>query len=83
MRQIDVIRRQLPEARAQLGHFYVIKWIHDKIRISKQFGTYEADVLQQMKHTITNMTYTSTEGDNELHRADFKSLSLSVVGILR
>ncbi|EGZ07967.1 hypothetical protein PHYSODRAFT_452438, partial [Phytophthora sojae] len=32
MREIDIIRKKLPEARVLLCHFHVIKWLHETIR---------------------------------------------------
>lgn len=76
MREVEVLRQKLPEARILLCHFHVIKWLHDTIRMSSKYGAYEADVLAQMKHTITNMTYARTEADYVTHRDEFKCLSL-------
>ncbi|KAF1779247.1 hypothetical protein GQ600_24639 [Phytophthora cactorum] len=42
------------------------------IRMSSKYGAYEADVLAQMKHAITNMTYARTEADYATHRGKFK-----------
>ncbi|KAE9043484.1 hypothetical protein PR002_g3330 [Phytophthora rubi] len=75
LREVDVIRKKLPEARILYCHFHVIKWLHDIIRKSKRFGVYPEDVLTQMKHTITNMTYARTQEDYEMHRDEFKSLA--------
>ncbi|EGZ10339.1 secreted protein [Phytophthora sojae] len=75
MREIDVIRKKFPEARILLCHFHVIKWLHETIKKSQTYGAYEAEVLTQMKHTITNMTYSRTEEDYVRHRDEFKSLA--------
>ncbi|KAE8882539.1 hypothetical protein PF003_g33349 [Phytophthora fragariae] len=76
MREIDIIRKKFPEARVLLCHFHVIKWLHETIRKSKKYGVYEEDVLSQMKHTITNMTYARTPDAYTSHRDEFKSLAL-------
>ncbi|KAE9157828.1 hypothetical protein PF004_g32072 [Phytophthora fragariae] len=75
MRDIDIIRKKFPEARVLLCHFHVIKWLHETIRKSTKFGVYEEDVLSQMKHTITNMTYARTTEAYTSHRDEFKSLA--------
>ncbi|EGZ26515.1 hypothetical protein PHYSODRAFT_320450 [Phytophthora sojae] len=75
MREIDVIRKKFPAARILLCHFHVIKWLHETIKKSQTYGAYEAEVLTQMKHTITNMTYSRTEEDYVRHRDEFKSLA--------
>eukprot|EP00644_Phytophthora_capsici_P019239 jgi/Phyca11/132972/e_gw1.283.2.1 len=75
MREVEVIRQKLPEARVLLCHFHVIKWLHETIRKSSKYGPYEADVLNQLRHTITNMTYARSVEEYEGHRAEFKSLS--------
>ncbi|KAE8954820.1 hypothetical protein PR001_g32341 [Phytophthora rubi] len=75
MREIDIIRKTFPEARVLLCHFHVIKWLHETIRKSKKYGVYEEDVLSQMKHTITNMTYARTPDAYTSHRDEFKSLA--------
>ncbi|KAE8975857.1 hypothetical protein PF011_g24298 [Phytophthora fragariae] len=36
MREIDIIRKKLPEARVLLCHFHVIKWLHETIQKSKK-----------------------------------------------
>ncbi|ETM41121.1 hypothetical protein L914_13082 [Phytophthora nicotianae] len=74
MREVEVIRQKLPEARVLLCHFHVIKWLHETIRKSSKYGPYEAAVLNQLRHTITNMTYARSDEVYEEHRAEFKSL---------
>ncbi|KAG6955712.1 hypothetical protein JG688_00011767 [Phytophthora aleatoria] len=59
--EVEVIRKKLPEARVVLCRFHVIKWFHETIRKSKKFESYSEDVLTQMKHAITNMTYAKSE----------------------
>ncbi|KAE8960500.1 hypothetical protein PF011_g30070 [Phytophthora fragariae] len=76
MHEVEVVRQKLPEARVLYCHFHVIMWLHETIRKSTKYGAYPADVLIQMKHTSTNMTYARTEADYETHRAEFKNLSL-------
>ncbi|ETK81203.1 hypothetical protein L915_13284, partial [Phytophthora nicotianae] len=76
MREVEVIRQKLPEARVLLCHFHVIKWLHETIRKSSKYGPYEAAVLNQLRHTITNMTYARSDEVYEEHRAEFKSLSM-------
>ncbi|ETO67691.1 hypothetical protein F444_15433 [Phytophthora nicotianae P1976] len=77
LREVKVLRQKFPEACILLCHFHVIKWPHDTIRMSSKYVSYEVDVLTEMKHTITNMTYARTEADYVAHRVEFKSLSLS------
>jgi hypothetical protein len=76
LREVEVVRQKLPEARILYCHFHVIKWLQETIRKSSKYGPYEATVLTQLKHTITNMTYARTEADYVAHRAEFKNLSL-------
>lgn len=59
--EVEVIRRKLPDVRVLYCHFHVIKWLHDTIRKSKRFGSYTEDLLGQMQHVITNMTYARTD----------------------
>ncbi|KAG3113143.1 hypothetical protein PI125_g7603 [Phytophthora idaei] len=61
IQEVEVIRKKLPEARVVLCRFHVIKWLHETIRKSKKFESYSEDVLTQMKHAITNMTYAKSE----------------------
>ncbi|OWZ23378.1 LOW QUALITY PROTEIN: hypothetical protein PHMEG_0001748 [Phytophthora megakarya] len=75
MREIEVIRKKFPEVIAFLSHLHAIKWLHETIRKSKTYEVYEEDVLTQMKHCITNMTYASVEGDYIMHRNEFNSLA--------
>ncbi|ETI29946.1 hypothetical protein F443_22936 [Phytophthora nicotianae P1569] len=75
MKEIDVIRQKLPEARILLCHFHVIKWLHNTIRNSRKFGVYEEEVLVQMRHNITNMTYARTVADYEKYRGEFEHLA--------
>ncbi|ETP15403.1 hypothetical protein F441_09823, partial [Phytophthora nicotianae CJ01A1] len=42
---------------------------------SKKNDAYEEDAITQMKHTISNMTYSRTEADYKTHRDEFESLS--------
>ncbi|EGZ28048.1 hypothetical protein PHYSODRAFT_321746 [Phytophthora sojae] len=72
MRDIDIIRKKLPEAHVLLCHFHVIKWVHETIRKSKKYGVYEEDVLSPMKHIITNMTYARTSETYTSHCDEFK-----------
>lgn len=45
MRDIEVIRHNIPEARILLCHAHVIKWLHNTIRNSKKYGPYEDSAL--------------------------------------
>ncbi|ETL45945.1 hypothetical protein L916_04076 [Phytophthora nicotianae] len=76
MKEVEVIRQKLPEARVLLCHFHVIKWLQETIRKSSKYGAFEGDVLSQLKHTITNMTYARSEEEYEVHRTEFKNSSL-------
>ncbi|OWZ04095.1 Secreted protein [Phytophthora megakarya] len=75
MRETEVIRKKFTEAKVVLGHFHVIKWIHETIRKSKIYDVYEEVVLTQMKHCITNITYARVKEDYITHRDEFSSLA--------
>ncbi|ETP50560.1 hypothetical protein F442_04183 [Phytophthora nicotianae P10297] len=60
MREVEVFLKKLPKDRALYCHFH---------------GVYDEDVLAQMKHAITNMTYSITEEDYQMHREEFKILA--------
>ncbi|EGZ28063.1 hypothetical protein PHYSODRAFT_321758 [Phytophthora sojae] len=66
--------RQVP-AESPLMPGIELLWLHETIKKSQTYGAYEAEVLTQMKHTITNMTYSRTEEDYVRHRDEFKSLA--------
>eukprot|EP00644_Phytophthora_capsici_P004071 jgi/Phyca11/108235/e_gw1.15.235.1 len=71
LREVDVIRRKLPEARVLFCHFHVIKWLHEVVRSGK-YRSYAPDVADQLKHLITNMTYARTENSYKANRDEFK-----------
>jgi hypothetical protein len=74
MREAEVIKRKLPDARVLFCHFHVIKWLHEVVRSSK-YGSFTSDVVTQLKHCVTNMTYSRTEAAYKLNRDEFKSLA--------
>lgn len=74
IREIEVIKKKLPEARVLLCHFHVIKRLHDVVR-KRKYGPYSCDVLAQMKYTISNMTYSRTLDEYSAHYDEFKSLT--------
>ncbi|KAE9282250.1 hypothetical protein PR003_g27454, partial [Phytophthora rubi] len=75
LREVEVIRKKLPEARVLLCHFHVINWLHNTTKNTTKFGAYGADVQTQLKHTVTNLTYARSDADYAVHRDEFKSLA--------
>ena len=56
LKEINVIRRLLPNARVLLCQFHVKKWLSDVVN-KNQYVTYTMEQKQHLNHAVHHMTY--------------------------
>ncbi|ETN23228.1 hypothetical protein PPTG_02860 [Phytophthora nicotianae INRA-310] len=73
--EIGVLRSMFPDARILLCQFHVLKWLRGAVRDDSKYDTFPSAILKQMDHCVSNMVYSKSDDEFQLHAAEFKYLA--------
>ena len=80
LREINVVRNEIPQARPLLCHFHVIKYLGGVVQAGKH-GTFSAAEKATIQHIVHNMTYADSLAAYNQQKEDLKNVCSRADGV--